>query len=184
MAIQALQVAASPIPGDVTGFLGGYVFGQRLGFLYSTIGLTAGSLLAFWIGRVLGAPFVRRLLSAAAWTRLGFIVETGGIIVCLVIFLLPGVPKDIACYLFGMSPMPFWVFAITSTLGRMPGTWVLSAQGAKTAAGEYLQLALLTAAAVAVALPLYYYRRRIVGALPRRGTRGRRRFPSSLPPRT
>ncbi len=167
IAIQALQVVVSPIPGDVTGFLGGYAFGQWLGFVYSTIGLTAGSLLAFWLGRVLGAPFVRRLLSDAAWTRLGFVVETGGIIVCLIIFLLPGVPKDIACYLFGMSPMSFWVFAIISTLGRMPGTWVLSAQGAKTAEGEYLQLVILSAAAVAVALPLYYYRQRIIGTLRR-----------------
>ena len=26
-------------------------------------------------------------------------------------------PKDIICYLFGLSPMPFWVFAVVSTLG-------------------------------------------------------------------
>ncbi len=66
------------------------------------------------------------------------------------------------CYLFGLSPMPFWVFALVSTLGRMPGTWVLSAQGAETATGDYLTLALLTALVAAVAVPLYYYRHRIV----------------------
>jgi len=38
----------------------------------------------------------------------------------------------------------------------------LSAQGAHTEAGEYLQVILLTAIAVAVAVPLYYYRNRIV----------------------
>jgi len=36
--IQAMQVIIAPIPGDVTGLLGGFVFGQWLGFLYSTIG--------------------------------------------------------------------------------------------------------------------------------------------------
>ncbi len=60
------------------------------------------------------------------------------------------------CYLFGISPMPLWVFALVSTLGRIPGTWVLSAQGAHTAAGNYLQVILLTTIVVAVALPLYY----------------------------
>jgi len=58
--------------------------------------------------------------------------------------------------------MPLWVFTLVSTLGRMPGTWVLSAQGARTEAGDYLQVILLTAIAVAMALPLYYYRNRIV----------------------
>src|SRR5207244_7796138 len=78
------------------------------------------------------------------------------------IFLVPGLPKDVTCYLFGLSPMPFWVFAVVSTLGRFPGTWVLSAQGARTASGDYLQVILLTAIVVAVALPLYYYRHRLV----------------------
>lgn len=162
MVIQALQVVISPIPGDVTGFLGGFMFGQWLGFVYSTIGLTAGSLLAFWVGRQLGAPFVRRVISEITWDRLGFIVDAGGAILCLIIFLLPGVPKDIACYLFGMSPMPFWVFAVISTAGRLPGTWVLSAQGAKTAEGQYGQLLILSVIVAAVTLPLYYYRHRIV----------------------
>jgi uncharacterized membrane protein YdjX (TVP38/TMEM64 family) len=58
--------------------------------------------------------------------------------------------------------MPLWVFALVSGLGRIPGTWVLSAQGAHTAAGDYLQVILVSAVAVAVALPLYYYRHRIM----------------------
>ncbi len=94
---------------------------------------------------------------------MGFIVEAEGAILCFIIYLIPGLPKDMACYLFGMSPMPLWVFALVSTLGRIPGTWVLSAQGAHTAAGNYSYVMLLTAVVVAVALPLYYYRNRIVG---------------------
>jgi uncharacterized membrane protein YdjX (TVP38/TMEM64 family) len=58
--------------------------------------------------------------------------------------------------------MPLWVFALVSGLGRIPGTWVLSAQGAHTAAGDYFQVILVSAVAVAAALPLYYYRQRIV----------------------
>jgi uncharacterized membrane protein YdjX (TVP38/TMEM64 family) len=58
--------------------------------------------------------------------------------------------------------MPFWVFTVVSTLGRLPGTWVLSAQGAHAASGDYSQVILITAVFVAVALPLYYYRNRLV----------------------
>jgi uncharacterized membrane protein YdjX (TVP38/TMEM64 family) len=160
--LQALQVVVSPIPGEATGILGGYLFGQWLGLLYSTIGLTVGSVAAFGIGRWLGAHYVKNLVSTETWNRLGFIVEAEGAVLCFIIYLIPGLPKDIVCYLFGISPMPLWVFALVSGLGRIPGTWVLSAQGAHTAAGDYLQVILVSAVAVAVALPLYYYRHRIM----------------------
>jgi uncharacterized membrane protein YdjX (TVP38/TMEM64 family) len=160
--LQALQVVLSPIPGEATGILGGYLFGQWLGLLYSTIGLTLGSIGAFAIGRWLGAHYVKNLVSTETWNRLGFIVEAEGAVLCFIVYLIPGLPKDIVCYLFGISPMPLWVFILVSGLGRIPGTWVLSAQGAHTAAGDYQQAILVTAVAVAVALPLYYYRHRIM----------------------
>lgn len=160
--LQGLQVVISPIPGEATGFLGGYLFGEWLGLLYSTIGLTFGSVLAFWIGRWLGDRYVRKLVSKEMWDKLGFIVEAEGAILCFVIYAIPGLPKDIICYLFGISPMPMWVFAVVSGLGRIPGTWVLSAQGAHVETGNYLQVILISAGCAAVALPLYYYRNRIV----------------------
>ena len=160
--LQALQVIIAPIPGELTGILGGYIFGEWVGLFYSTIGLTLGSVVAFAVGRWLGAHYVQRLVSPDVWRRLGFIVEAEGVILCFVIFLIPGLPKDMACYLFGLSPMPFWVFAVVSTLGRIPGTWILSAQGAHTASGDYVEVILLTALVVALALPLYYCRNRLV----------------------
>lgn len=159
--LQALQVVLSPIPGEATGILGGYLFGQWLGLLYSTVGLTLGSIGAFAIGRWLGAHSVKNLVSPETWRRLGFIVEAEGAVLCFIVYLIPGLPKDVVCYLFGISPMPLWVFALVSGLGRIPGTWVLSAQGAHTAAGDYRQAILVTAIAFAVALPLYYYRHRV-----------------------
>ena len=160
--LQALQVVVSPIPGEATGFLGGFLFGEWLGFIYSSIGLTAGSVAAFAVGRWLGAHFVQRLVSKETWERLGFIVEAEGAILCFIVYLIPGLPKDIVCYLFGISPMPLWVFAVVSCFGRMPGTYILSAQGARTQAGAYIEAVAITAVAIAVALPLYYYRHRIV----------------------
>jgi uncharacterized membrane protein YdjX (TVP38/TMEM64 family) len=160
--LQALQVVISPIPGDVAGILGGYLFGEWRGLAYSTIGLSVGSTAAFGVGRLLGAHTFQSLVSEQVWHKLGFIVEAEGAILCFILFLLPGVPKDMACYLFGLSPMPLWVFAVVSTLGRVPTTWGLSAEGAHTAAGQYVGALLVAAVMVAGALPLYCYRARIV----------------------
>ncbi len=168
---QAVQVIIAPIPGEVTGILGGFLFGEWPGLLYSVIGMTLGSVAAFSLGRWLGAHSARMLVSQETWDKLGFIVEADGTILCLIIYLIPGLPKDMACFLFGMSPMPLWVFALVSTLGRVPGTWLLSTQGAHAAAEHYLEVVLLMAIVTAAALPLYYYRTRIIAWV--RRARGR-----------
>jgi len=162
IALQALQVIVAPIPGDITGILGGYLFGEWMGLFYSTIGLTLGSVAAFVLSRWLGTQYLQRLVSPAVWRKLGFIIEANGAALCFVIFLIPGLPKDLGCYFFGLSPMSFWAFAVISTVGRMPGTWLLSAQGAHTAAGDYVAVLVLTALAAAVALALHHYRTRLV----------------------
>ena len=172
ISFQALQVIISPIPGEPVGILGGYLFGPWGGFFYSMIGLALGSLACFAIGRWLGVHFVRKLVNARAWQRIGFIVESEGAIICAVIFAIPGLPKDITCYLFGVSTIPFWVFAVVSTIARAPHTWVLSKQGAQAASGDYLELVLLTAAVLLVVLPAYYYRSRLMDWLRSRGVRG------------
>ena len=88
MGLQALQVIIAPIPGDLTGILGGYLFGEWGGILYSTIGLTVGSVAAFAVGRCFGARYVQKLVSRDIWRKMGFIVEAEGAILCFIIFLL------------------------------------------------------------------------------------------------
>ena len=75
IALQAVQVIIAPIPGDITGLLGGFLFGEWLGLFYSTIGLTLGSVTAFGVGRWLGARYVRSLVSQQTWDKMGFICD-------------------------------------------------------------------------------------------------------------
>jgi len=158
----------APIPGEATGFLGGYVFGTWLGFLYSSIGLTLGSIMAFGLGRWLGAHVVRRLVSDAVYHKFDFVARTGGELVALLFFLIPGFPKDYLCFLLGVSPMPFGIFFVIATFGRMPGTWLLSIQGAKVRGAHYLEFVILLTLAAAAALLAYIYREAIVAWLHRR----------------
>jgi uncharacterized membrane protein YdjX (TVP38/TMEM64 family) len=170
IAIQALQVIISPIPGEITGPVGGALFGTWLGLLYSTIGLTIGTLFCFWVGRKWGEPLVRPWLSEHHWNRMTFILEAEGAIICFIVYLVPGFPKDIVSYLFGISPMGFWIFAITSTIARLPGTWVSSYFGAHVAEQQYIYAVAFLALVVALCLPLYYYRDRIIKRLHKHGT--------------
>lgn len=168
--LQALQVVLAPIPGEATGLLGGWAFGTGLGFLYSTIGLTLGSILAFGLGRWLGLPLVRRLVSEAVYHKFDFVARTGGELVALLFFLIPGFPKDYLCFLLGVSPLPFGTFLVITTFGRMPGTWLLSIQGAKVGSARYTEFVIFLTVAAAAALLAYIYREDIFHWLRRRHT--------------
>jgi len=168
MAIQALQVIISPIPGEVTGPVGGLLFGTLWAVIYSTIGLTFGTLFCFWVGRMWGEPLIRPWLSEHHWEKMNFILEAEGAVICFILYLIPGFPKDIISYLFGISPMPFWIFAVVSTVGRLPGTWISSYFGAHVGQQQYFYAAAFIALVMGACLPLYYYRQRILSRFRRK----------------
>jgi uncharacterized membrane protein YdjX (TVP38/TMEM64 family) len=127
---------------------------------------------------------VRRLVSDAVYHKFDFVARTGGELVTLLFFLIPGFPKDYLCFLLGVSPIPFGTFLIISTFGRLPGTWLLSIQGAKVRGAHYLEFVIFLAVAATVALLAYNYRETILQWLHRRHrTRaGQDRRPGPQPP--
>jgi uncharacterized membrane protein YdjX (TVP38/TMEM64 family) len=156
--IQIFQVVLAPIPGEATGFIGGYLFGALNGFLYSSIGLAAGSLINFGIGRVLGKRFVRKLIPASQIRQLDRLVHRQGAIVLFICFLFPGFPKDYLCLFLGISDIPFKLFFVMATFGRMPGTLALSVQGASLYRQQYVLLAVIMTICIVSAWLSYRYK--------------------------
>lgn len=128
--IQAFQVVFAPIPGEFTGAVGGFIFGAFPNVIYSTIGLTLGSLLAFSLARVVGQPIVQVMVGKKALQRFQFLTERNGLVLSLLLFTIPGFPKDILSYILGLSPMGFLPFLFVCFFGRIPGTIMLSLSGA------------------------------------------------------
>jgi uncharacterized membrane protein YdjX (TVP38/TMEM64 family) len=156
--IQALQVVFAPIPGEATGFIGGYLFGVPLGLVYSTIGLTLGSVGAFLIARWLEEHFVARWLPAEIIQKFDFLMERQGALVSFILFILPGFPKDYLCFILGLSRMPFKLFLLICTVGRIPGTLLLTLQGAKVYQGDYYSTLIILGLCLIVVIVLAYYR--------------------------
>jgi uncharacterized membrane protein YdjX (TVP38/TMEM64 family) len=159
--IQALQVVFAPIPGEATGFIGGFLFGVPLGLLYSTIGLTIGSIFAFALGHWLEKAFVVKMVSQETMQKFDFLMEHQGALVAFLLFLLPGFPKDFLCFILGLSPMPFRLFVVLVTVGRIPGTLMLTLQGAQVYEGNYWNSLILIGLCLIAAGLLYYYREKV-----------------------
>jgi uncharacterized membrane protein YdjX (TVP38/TMEM64 family) len=158
MGLQIGQVMFAPIPGEVTGFLGGFMFGAFKGFLLSTIGLTSGSMINFGIGHFLGERVVRRLVRCETYEKYNQMVQYKGILVIFIFFLIPGFPKDYLCMFLGLTTLPARVFFVISTLGRLPGTLALSLQGASIYQKDYVFFVVITALSLLFALAGYLMR--------------------------
>jgi uncharacterized membrane protein YdjX (TVP38/TMEM64 family) len=159
--LQALQVVISPIPGELTGVVGGYVYGTTYGFILSTLGLTLGSWVAFELASILGRPFVERLVKKRMLDKFEFVTTATGATICFLLFLLPGFPKDVLCYVLGLSRMRLGAFLIVSTIGRIPGTYLLTVQGASVRSEDYSTTIVIAVISVALLFFAYLYRVRL-----------------------
>ena len=147
--VQAVQVIVFAIPGEVVQIAGGYLFGGGLGILLSMAGILLGSTAAFFLSRLLGRPFVAAVIPAAQLERVERLLESrSSRIVFFLLFLIPGVPKDILCYVAGLTPMPFLFFLGVSTVGRLPGIVGSSLIGGAARSSRWVALVVLSAAAI------------------------------------
>jgi uncharacterized membrane protein YdjX (TVP38/TMEM64 family) len=166
--IQAVQVIVFVIPGEVPQIAGGWLFGTWLGTLFSVIGILLGSSASFFLARLLGVPFVHALFREEQVSKIEkLLVSPRSKIVFFMLFVIPGIPKDILCYVAGLSPMRFVFFAGTSFLGRLPGI-LGSAIIGNAAAGERWLLAGIVLGAAAILFGAgYLLRDRIVKLIAR-----------------
>ena len=158
VALQATQVIIAFIPGDVTGFVGGYLFGNTMGIILSTIGLSLGSLAAFFIARIFGLRLVEKIVKKQYRDRFDYWIAHKGLYIMFIFFLIPGFPKDSLCYLLGLSHLKLVPF-ILMNICRLPGTVLLTMQGAAVDNKEYKTFFFLLAGGLLMTLILYLMRK-------------------------
>ena len=162
---QFLQVIVAPVPGEATGFIGGYLFGPFSGFWFSSIGLALGSWANFMIGRFLGKKYIRKLISQKLIDRFEPVLKRQGVFVLMVLFIFPGFPKDYLCLFLGVTTLPLKVFLVIAAFGRMPGTLMLSLQGAYVFERQYGLFTVIFGISMLFVYLVYRNRERLYGYL-------------------
>ena len=120
--IQIFQVVIFIVPGEVTQIAGGYLFGIGFGFLLSVTGILIGSILNFYIARISGGAFVEKIIGHHKYDKFQKVLsEDKQVFLFFMLFLIPGIPKDIVCYFAGLSRISIGKFILFSTIGRIPG---------------------------------------------------------------
>lgn len=162
IALQTLQVIVFAIPGEVAQIAGGYLFGTWQGSLLSVAGILIGSVVSFFLARTLGRPFVAALIPAPQVEKIENLLSSRSArVVFFLLFLIPGIPKDILCYVAGLTTMGFLFFVGASTLGRLPGIVGSAIIGNAAASSEWVLAAVVGAAAAALFAAGFFLRPKI-----------------------
>lgn len=145
-----LQVLVAIIPGGPIELAGGYAFGHFEATVLSTIGLGLGSIASFLLVRKFGVKLLEVFFSKEKIEELGFLrTNTNRNLIILLLFLIPGTPKDLLCFFCGLTDMSFPVFFLMAVIGRIPAAW-LSSMGGSAMGDRSYAMALITALAIVV----------------------------------
>jgi uncharacterized membrane protein YdjX (TVP38/TMEM64 family) len=121
--ILVIVVAITGLPiGQVINFAGGLIFGTALAFGLS-IGATAiATFIAFHVARHFGKEFVILIFKEKNVNKFVDLMDSSKAYVAIVlIYLIPGFPKDAFTYAAGLSHLRALPFTLTAAVARSPG---------------------------------------------------------------
>lgn len=166
--VQLLSVIIAPIPSNITALAGAVLFGMWPAFLLTAAAITLGSLLVFQLARILGQPFVERLVSQKVSDQYLEVIRRKRDIFLILVFLFPFFPDDIICILAGLTDIPFSRFFAIVLLARPWGLLVACALGDSVIRIPLWGMALLGIGGVLIFLLVLKYGDRWEEALLRR----------------
>ncbi len=114
-----LQVIILPVPGSVTVAAGVALFGPLKCSIFSFIGITLGSIVAFAIGRVVGEKAVRWIVGEETLKKWLQKLKGKDYLILSIMFLLPLFPDDVLCFIAGLSSMTWTYFIIMIVITRV-----------------------------------------------------------------
>ena len=151
--VQIIQVISGFIPSELLAIVSGLVYGQWLGIVIVIAGCAAGTTIVFLIVRKLGAPFVRSIIPKKYMDRFNALEKSDRFYsLVFVLFLIPGIPKDVITYIVPLSPIPLPHFVAVATLGRLPELFAVAYAASEISNGRYTQAIIVFAITAAVAI--------------------------------
>ena len=128
MLLMVLAVVVGPIPTLPISAAAGLMYGMYTGTAIAVVGALAGSLIAFYLARILGRDAVQKklehnpLFSAQGSQRFLFVAV-------LLTRLIPLFSFALVSYAAGVTAIHLWRYALATTVGMLPMTFVFAGLG-------------------------------------------------------
>ncbi len=169
LGMQFLQVVVAFIPGEVVQLAAGLMYGPLAGSIIILVGCIISSSIIFQLVHRLGAPFVQGMVSTEHLEKFRHFEATGKLdLIVFILFLIPGLPKDVFTYLVPLTDMEYKKFIVLTTVGRIPGVVASTYTASGLANGQIVGPVVVVAIVAIVAVIGVLFRDRIMEALGKR----------------
>ena len=165
LGMQFLQIVVAFIPGEVVQLAAGLMYGPLFGTLIVLAGCVISSAVVYLLVHKLGAPFVQNMVSTEHLEKFRTFEKTGKLdIVVFILFLIPGMPKDVFTYLVPLTDMEMKRFLTLSNVGRIPGVLASTYTAHGFFEGDIVGPIVVVCIVAVVAVVGFVFRDRIMGA--------------------
>ena len=116
--LQAIQIIICILPGQPIQLASSYMYG----YCISIIGAIIGCLITYRLAHFLGVDAMHIIFGEEKVQNYMKKLNSGkALTIVFLIYLVPGIPKDLMSYIAGISNIELKPFLLVSTLGRSPG---------------------------------------------------------------
>lgn len=151
--LQVANIFLIVVPGEPIEIIAGMCYGAFWGTIFVMVSACIITIGIFFLVRKLGRKFVYDFCSKERIEK----IENSKLfknpkkieMIMLILFLIPGTPKDLLVYLGGLLPIKASRFILISTLARIPSIISSTIAGNQLAVGQW-QLGLILYAAIIV----------------------------------
>jgi uncharacterized membrane protein YdjX (TVP38/TMEM64 family) len=161
LGINIVQVLLAFLPGEPVELASGYAFGFWEGTALCLVASGLATSMIYWATRrwgwkLVGLFFDRSLFDRFSWLKSAKRLE----LIMLIVFLIPGTPKDFLTYFAGLTNMRFLPVVLIATLGRIPSIVTSTITASAVGSGNWpLVACTLVASAFLLAVGGLMYRR-------------------------
>ena len=139
--LQVAQIFLIIVPGEPIEILSGMCYGKLWGTVFIMTSATIISITIFFLVRKFGRRFVYDFCDEKKVAK----IENSKLfhnpkkieLIMLILFLMPGTPKDLLVYIAGLLPIKPIKFILISTLARFPSVITSTLAGEKLASGDW-----------------------------------------------
>lgn len=147
LAVQVIQIILAFIPGGPMQMVAGALYGGLLGGMILLAGSAIAASIVWWMVNWLGQAAVEAFHGGQQPGRLkklrAFREEKSAEALTWILFLIPGVPKDLLTYFAPLTPMKRGRFILISTLARVPGVFLTTFAASSLLDGRWWLSAIL-----------------------------------------
>lgn len=142
--IQYIQIVIAFIPGGPIQIVSGLLFGPWGGIALFILGTLLSTATVFTLVKRYGDRVVRLFIKDKEWRKYRFLQDEKRLETLIVIlFLIPGTPKDILTYLLALTTISCGRFMLLSTAARLPAAFTSVLAGSSIASGSWLHVVIL-----------------------------------------